>query len=89
MDFLLFQECQVKANDGKFRLRDLLAVPMQRVLKYHLLLKVSDLSTHRDKYIHTYVCMYKKSCIGVLKSHFDDFRNLSRKQMTVILREEV
>ena len=42
MDFLLFQECQVKANDGKFRLRDLLAVPMQRVLKYHLLLKVSD-----------------------------------------------
>ncbi|XP_040582225.1 protein vav isoform X3 [Lepeophtheirus salmonis] len=26
-------------KDGKFRLRDLLAVPMQRILKYHLLLK--------------------------------------------------
>ncbi|XP_065290512.1 guanine nucleotide exchange factor VAV2 isoform X2 [Dermacentor albipictus] len=31
--------CQQKANDGKFKLRDLLSVPMQRVLKYHLLLK--------------------------------------------------
>ncbi|CAM1314468.1 VAV2 (predicted) [Pycnogonum litorale] len=31
--------CQMEANDGKFKLRDLLSVPMQRVLKYHLLLK--------------------------------------------------
>lgn len=31
--------CQQKVNDGKFKLRDLLSVPMQRVLKYHLLLK--------------------------------------------------
>lgn len=31
--------CQLEANDGKFKLRDLLSVPMQRVLKYHLLLK--------------------------------------------------
>lgn len=28
------------ANEGRFKLRDLLSVPMQRVLKYHLLLKV-------------------------------------------------
>jgi len=28
------------ANDAKFKLRDLLALPMQRVLKYHLFLKV-------------------------------------------------
>uniref|UniRef100_A0A674BJ14 Vav 3 guanine nucleotide exchange factor b n=1 Tax=Salmo trutta TaxID=8032 RepID=A0A674BJ14_SALTR len=28
-----------KANNGKFTLRDLLVVPMQRVLKYHLLLQ--------------------------------------------------
>jgi guanine nucleotide exchange factor VAV len=26
-------------DNGKFRLRDLLTVPMQRVLKYHLLLR--------------------------------------------------
>lgn len=33
------EECQKRANDSKFRLRDLLSVPMQRILKYHLLLK--------------------------------------------------
>ena len=31
-------KCQNKANDGKFKLRDLLSLPMQRILKYHLLL---------------------------------------------------
>ncbi|XP_056010756.1 protein vav-like isoform X31 [Ostrea edulis] len=31
--------CEKKANEGKFKLRDLLHVPMQRVLKYHLLLR--------------------------------------------------
>lgn len=36
----LFQECSKRANNGKFTLRDLLVVPMQRVLKYHLLLQV-------------------------------------------------
>ena len=42
--FLAMQECQNEANGGKFRLRDLLSVPMQRVLKYPLLLRVwSDL----------------------------------------------
>ncbi|XP_015435863.1 PREDICTED: protein vav isoform X2 [Dufourea novaeangliae] len=30
--------CQQDANNGKFKLRDILSVPMQRVLKYHLLL---------------------------------------------------
>lgn len=34
------QECALKVQDGKFKLQDLLVVPMQRVLKYHLLLKV-------------------------------------------------
>lgn len=34
------QECTLKVQDGKFKLQDLLVVPMQRVLKYHLLLKV-------------------------------------------------
>lgn len=35
------QECTLKVQEGKFKLQDLLVVPMQRVLKYHLLLKVS------------------------------------------------
>uniref|UniRef100_A0A6Q2Y642 Vav guanine nucleotide exchange factor 3 n=1 Tax=Esox lucius TaxID=8010 RepID=A0A6Q2Y642_ESOLU len=34
------EECAKRANYGKFTLRDLLVVPMQRVLKYHLLLQV-------------------------------------------------
>ncbi|OUC42574.1 RhoGEF domain protein [Trichinella nativa] len=33
------KECQIEANANKFRLQDVLVVPMQRVLKYHLLLK--------------------------------------------------
>ncbi|XP_045067638.1 proto-oncogene vav isoform X4 [Coregonus clupeaformis] len=33
------QECSKRANSGRFSLRDLLMVPMQRVLKYHLLLQ--------------------------------------------------
>ncbi|XP_042627648.1 proto-oncogene vav-like [Cyprinus carpio] len=33
------EECSVRANSGRFSLRDLLMVPMQRVLKYHLLLQ--------------------------------------------------
>ncbi|KAG8014328.1 Guanine nucleotide exchange factor VAV3 [Nibea albiflora] len=36
---LKLEECSKRANNGKFRLRDLLVVPMQRVLKYHLLLQ--------------------------------------------------
>ncbi|KAG8509446.1 Guanine nucleotide exchange factor VAV2, partial [Galemys pyrenaicus] len=33
------EECALKVQDGKFKLQDLLVVPVQRVLKYHLLLK--------------------------------------------------
>ncbi|XP_059153597.1 guanine nucleotide exchange factor VAV3-like isoform X3 [Physella acuta] len=40
-------ECERRANDGKFRLRDLLHVPMQRVLKYHLLMR--ELIKNTDK----------------------------------------
>jgi len=38
----VLQELQTRASEGhsNFKLRDLLTVPMQRVLKYHLLLKV-------------------------------------------------
>uniref|UniRef100_A0A4W3JBS9 Vav guanine nucleotide exchange factor 2 n=1 Tax=Callorhinchus milii TaxID=7868 RepID=A0A4W3JBS9_CALMI len=35
----VLQECTKKVQEGKFKLQDLLVVPMQRVLKYHLLLK--------------------------------------------------
>ncbi|XP_071948416.1 guanine nucleotide exchange factor VAV2-like isoform X2 [Antedon mediterranea] len=41
------EECQMKYNENKFSLRDLLNVPMQRILKYHLLLR--ELIKHTDK----------------------------------------
>ncbi|XP_041974123.1 protein vav isoform X2 [Aricia agestis] len=37
------QKCQKEHSDGRIQLRDILSVPMQRVLKYHLLL---------DKLVH-------------------------------------
>lgn len=43
--------CQLDANDGKFKLRDLLSLPMQRILKYHLFLNElikSTSDTHHD-----------------------------------------
>lgn len=38
MRCFMLQRCQQDANNGKFKLRDILSVPMQRILKYHLLL---------------------------------------------------
>ncbi|CAK9292156.1 unnamed protein product [Gordionus sp. m RMFG-2023] len=32
-------ECQISASQGKFHLRDLIALPMQRILRYHILIK--------------------------------------------------
>ncbi|XP_054656501.1 guanine nucleotide exchange factor VAV3-like isoform X2 [Dunckerocampus dactyliophorus] len=42
------EECSKRANNGKFTLRDLLVVPMQRVLKYHLLLQELVKHTHDE-----------------------------------------
>ncbi|XP_073732595.1 guanine nucleotide exchange factor VAV3b isoform X5 [Misgurnus anguillicaudatus] len=49
---LKLEECSKRANNGKFALRDLLVVPMQRVLKYPLLLqelvKYTNDATEKD-----------------------------------------
>lgn len=44
--------CQQDANQGKFKLRDLLSLPMQRILKYHLLLAqlIKNTSSTNDDY---------------------------------------
>jgi len=47
------QTCEQAANEGRFRLRDLLAVPMQRVLKYHLILR--ELVTHTNPAHEDYI----------------------------------
>ena len=47
----------MKANEGRFRLRDLLSVPMQRILKYHLLLRVSP-SLYQSKTAKTLLYLF-------------------------------
>lgn len=44
--------CQEEANNGKFKLRDILSVPMQRILKYHLLLEklLSETQPNHEDY---------------------------------------
>uniref|UniRef100_A0A1B6EAB2 Protein vav n=1 Tax=Clastoptera arizonana TaxID=38151 RepID=A0A1B6EAB2_9HEMI len=44
--------CQQEANNGKFKLRDILSVPMQRILKYHLLLEklISETQPNHEDY---------------------------------------
>ncbi|XP_034233685.1 protein vav [Thrips palmi] len=44
--------CQQDANNGKFKLRDILSVPMQRILKYHLLLDklISETQHNHDDF---------------------------------------
>ena len=45
-------KCQQDANNGKFKLRDILSVPMQRILKYHLLLDklISETQPNHEDY---------------------------------------
>ena len=45
--WILLQDCEQRANNNKFKLRDLLALPMQRILKYSLLMK--ELIKETDK----------------------------------------
>lgn len=55
------QECTMKVQEGKFKLQDLLVVPMQRVLKYHLLLKARAFSTQPTPpptHTHTHLPIY-------------------------------
>ncbi|XP_044728252.1 protein vav isoform X1 [Chrysoperla carnea] len=45
-------KCEMEANNGKFKLRDILSVPMQRILKYHLLLDklISETQPNHEDY---------------------------------------
>lgn len=62
-----FQECSKRANNGKFSLRDLLVVPMQRVLKYHLLLQVG-FRVHWTQVMH-----YKNKTSGFYHEQWHTF----------------
>lgn len=56
------ERCQQDANDGRFKLRDLLSLPLQRILKYHILLLelVKNTSQKNEDYYglrKAYECM--------------------------------
>ncbi|PIO69483.1 phorbol esters/diacylglycerol binding domain protein [Teladorsagia circumcincta] len=46
--FMNIMECTASVNDNQFKLQDLLCLPMQRVLKYHILLSEMIKSTPID-----------------------------------------
>lgn len=53
----LIQQCQKEHSGGRSQLRDILSVPMQRILKYHLLLdklveKTSPVRVHCDAIVN-------------------------------------
>lgn len=43
-------KCEKDVKEGRFKLRDVLSVPMQRVLKYHLLLQKLLDETNREQH---------------------------------------
>ena len=57
--------CEQNAKDGKFRLGDLLAVPMQRILKYHLLLRELLQHTSQVSVELCYASVYTCVCVLV------------------------
>lgn len=58
-------------NDGKFRLREMLTIPLQRVLKYHLLLRVRLPPAHSICFIcqHTTRAPHSQSPVYYLYVH--------------------
>uniref|UniRef100_A0A2K5IIA7 Vav guanine nucleotide exchange factor 1 n=1 Tax=Colobus angolensis palliatus TaxID=336983 RepID=A0A2K5IIA7_COLAP len=82
------EECSQRANNGRFTLRDLLMVPMQRVLKYHLLLQ--------ELVKHTQEAMEKENlrlaldamrdlaqCVNEVKRDNETLRQITNFQLSI------
>ncbi|KAK8396713.1 hypothetical protein O3P69_005000 [Scylla paramamosain] len=63
----LIQECQNEVNEGRHQLKGYLVVPLQRILKYHLLLQ--ELDRHSQP--------YSNSDLGDLKSAHEAMKDLA------------
>lgn len=61
------QECTMKVQEGKFKLQDLLVVPMQRVLKYHLLLKVGHSRSTYSSHSNGDICRRHNDIVAALR----------------------
>uniref|UniRef100_A0A8C4LSV4 Vav guanine nucleotide exchange factor 2 n=1 Tax=Equus asinus asinus TaxID=83772 RepID=A0A8C4LSV4_EQUAS len=73
------EECTLKVQDGKFKLQDLLVVPMQRVLKYHLLLKVSHHRPGEGQWLREDLAMY----INEVKRDKETLKKISEFQSSI------
>ncbi|XP_016790331.1 proto-oncogene vav isoform X2 [Pan troglodytes] len=86
--FINIEECSQRANNGRFTLRDLLMVPMQRVLKYHLLLQ--------ELVKHTQEAMEKENlrlaldamrdlaqCVNEVKRDNETLRQITNFQLSI------
>ncbi|KAM6972331.1 proto-oncogene vav [Aplochiton taeniatus] len=82
------EECSKRANSGRFTLRDLLMVPMQRVLKYHLLLqelvKHTTSSTEKDNLRTALDAMRDLAqCVNEVKRDNEIIRQITSFQLSI------
>ncbi|KHJ99536.1 RhoGEF domain protein [Oesophagostomum dentatum] len=61
-------ECTASVNDNQFKLQDLLCLPMQRVLKYHILLSVSGIFSSFSIFFFFICTISKNSLKEMIKS---------------------
>ncbi|KAM6167397.1 proto-oncogene vav isoform 3-T3 [Erethizon dorsatum] len=82
------EECSQRANNGRFTLRDLLMVPMQRVLKYHLLLqelvKHTQDATERENLRLALDAMRDLAqCVNEVKRDNETLRQITNFQLSI------
>ncbi|XP_059189776.1 proto-oncogene vav-like isoform X3 [Centropristis striata] len=82
------EECSNRANSRRFSLRDLLMVPMQRVLKYHLLLqelvKHTTDSTEKDNLRTALDAMRDLAqCVNEVKRDNEIIRQITTFQLSI------
>ncbi|KAM9320988.1 proto-oncogene vav [Gastrophryne carolinensis] len=82
------EECAQRANNGRFTLRDLLMVPMQRVLKYHLLLqelvKHTTEATEKENLKQALDAMRDLAqCVNEVKRDNETLKQLTNFQLSI------
>ncbi|KAJ1160762.1 hypothetical protein NDU88_001255 [Pleurodeles waltl] len=82
------EECSKRANNGRFSLRDLLMVPMQRVLKYHLLLHelvkhTTDASEKDNLKLALDAMRDLAQCVNEVKRDNETLRQITNFQLSI------
>ncbi|XP_028907965.1 proto-oncogene vav isoform X1 [Ornithorhynchus anatinus] len=82
------EECSQRANNGRFTLRDLLMVPMQRVLKYHLLLQelvkhTVDLTEKENLRLALDAMKDLAQCVNEVKRDNETLKQITNFQLSI------